>query len=73
MMTFVIAFAVFALALLGLGLGLLMNRGPVQGSCGGLAQMPGMASDCAGLCRRGGGERKCPRRTDVGAESENSA
>ena len=73
MMTFVIAFAVFAVALLGLGLGLLLNRGPVQGSRGGLARIPGMASDCGGLCRRSGGERKCPRRTNGGAESEKSA
>lgn len=72
MMTFVIAFAVFALALLGLGLGMLLNRRPVQGSCGGLAQMPGMTSDCGGLCRRSGGGRKCPRRTDAGNEPDNS-
>ena len=69
MMTFLIAFAIFALAVLGLGLGLLLNRGPVQGSCGGLARMPGLASDCGGLCRRSGGDRQCPRRSSVDSES----
>ena len=69
MMTFVIAFAVFALALVGLGLGLLLKRPPLQGSCGGLARMPGLASDCGGLCRRNGGDRQCPRRTAVDAQS----
>jgi hypothetical protein len=69
MMTFVIAFAVFALALLGLGLGLLLKRGPVQGSCGGLARMPGLTSDCGGLCRRSSDGRQCPRRSAIGADS----
>lgn len=63
MITFVIAFALFALALLGLGVGLLFKRGPVQGSCGGLARIPGVSSDCNGQCRRGEGEHRCQRRS----------
>ena len=69
MMTFVIAFAVSALALLGLGLGLLLKRAPLQGSCGGLARLPGLASDCGGLCQRSGGDRQCPRRRSIDSNS----
>ena len=35
MIEFVIAFAVFVLALCGLALGALAGRGPLKGSCGG--------------------------------------
>lgn len=37
MMLFVLTFVVLALAILGLGVGLLLGRGPLQGSCGGNA------------------------------------
>jgi len=43
---------VFALAAAGLGLGLLCGRRGIQGSCGGLNAIPGVASDCGGVCRR---------------------
>ena len=43
---------VFALAVAGLGLGLLRGRPPVQGSCGGLNNIPGIESDCNGRCRQ---------------------
>jgi len=43
---------VFALALAGLGLGLLCGRHGIRGSCGGLNTIPGVASDCGGACRR---------------------
>lgn len=43
---------VFALAVAGLGLGLLRGRRGIQGSCGGLNNLPGIASDCHGACRR---------------------
>jgi hypothetical protein len=48
---------VIALAIAGLALGLLCGRRPVQGSCGGLNNIPGMSSDCGGACRK-----PCPRR-----------
>ena len=43
---------VFALAAAGLGLGLLRGRRGIQGSCGGLNNIPGITSDCNGSCRR---------------------
>jgi len=43
---------VFALAIAGLGLGLLRGRRGIQGSCGGLNSIPGLSSDCGGSCRR---------------------
>lgn len=35
MTLFLLSFAVIALAILGLGAGLLLGRGPIKGSCGG--------------------------------------
>ena len=43
---------VFGLAVAGLGLGLLRGRRGIQGSCGGLNNLPGVDSDCHGACRR---------------------
>jgi hypothetical protein len=43
---------VFALAIAGLALGLLCGRRGIQGSCGGLNNIPGVVSDCGGACRR---------------------
>ena len=43
---------IFVLAAVGLGLGLLRGRRGIQGSCGGLNNIPGHASDCGGACRR---------------------
>lgn len=52
---------IFALAIAGLGLGLLCGRRGVQGSCGGLNNLPGVASDCGGACRK-----PCRRRRNAG-------
>jgi len=75
MTTFFIAFGIFALALVGLSLGVILNKRPIKGSCGGLGQIPGVDSDCGGTCRAGGKspDRPCPgratrNRTDAGAD-----
>ncbi len=47
-MTLLATLLIFALAMLGLGLGLLFRRAPLAGSCGGLA--------CRNACHA------CPRR-----------
>ena len=54
---------VFVLAMAGLGLGLLRGRRPIQGSCGGLNQIPGIASDCQGACRQSCRNRRHHRNT----------
>ncbi len=59
MWLYVISFAVFLLAVLGLGLGRLFGREGIRGSCGGLN---GPEGGC-GLCGRGAAEApECPRR-----------
>lgn len=45
-----IAFLVFGLAFAGLALGVLRGRRGIQGSCGGLNNLPGVESDCGGAC-----------------------
>jgi hypothetical protein len=43
---------IFALVAVALGIGVLRGRGAIQGSCGGLNRIPGVESDCGGMCRR---------------------
>ena len=43
---------VFVLAVAGLGLGLVRGRRGIQGSCGGLNNIPGISSDCHGTCQQ---------------------
>lgn len=50
MTTFALTFVVFALAALGLGLGVAFRRAPIQGSCGGLACLKKLGGGCAGHC-----------------------
>lgn len=47
---FLITLAVFVAAFVALSLGLLFGRGPIRGSCGGLACIPG--TSCATCTRR---------------------
>ena len=58
MLVYVISFMVFALAIGGLGVGLLMGRGGIRGSCGGLNNPNGCGA--CGRSASNGGE--CPRR-----------
>lgn len=54
MQTFLFTFCLMALSIAGLAVGLLFGRGPVKGSCGGLACVEG--ADCAGCGRKKGCE-----------------
>jgi hypothetical protein len=59
-MIYVISFIVFALALSGLGIGLLAGRGGIRGTCGGLNDPNG--NGC-GVCGRSpGSASECPRK-----------
>ena len=69
-MTILIAFLVFGLAVLLMSLGVILTGRRIQGSCGGLGNIPGIESDCGGLCRTKGGKPRaaCPRRSSPGAD-----
>lgn len=53
MTTTLLAVGIFALAALGLGVGVLLRRAPIQGSCGGVACRKDLGLDCAGGCDKG--------------------
>ena len=52
MIELLVSILVFVLAAAGLGLGVLRGRRGIQGSCGGLNDIPGITPDCDGRCRR---------------------
>jgi len=47
LVTFAVTLVVFLVSMLALGLGLLMGRKGLTGSCGGIATLPGFESGCA--------------------------
>lgn len=61
MLTFTLSFLIFIAAVAGLAAGVLVSGKRIQGSCGGLASIPGVESDCGGVCRSEG-KKYCPRR-----------
>ena len=56
-----LAFAVFGLMVLLMSIGVLFGRRAIQGSCGGINNIPGLKSDCAGNC-----SRPCPNKAGRG-------
>jgi len=62
MVEFLFSLVIFALAAVALGIGVLRGRRGIQGSCGGLNNIPGMTSDCGGACRR-----PCSKRRNAAA------
>ena len=50
MMTFIIAFALLLLIILGMSLGVIMMNKPIKGSCGGLNAIEG--TDRCVVCKR---------------------
>ncbi len=70
-MTILIAIIIFSLAVLLLSLGVILSGRRIQGSCGGLSNIPGIESDCGGLCRTQDGKPKetvCHRRFGTSTE-----
>jgi hypothetical protein len=57
---------IFILVAIGLALGLLCGRRGIQGSCGGLNNIPGVTSDCGGTCRK-----PCSKRRKAATEPDN--
>jgi len=60
MITYILSFAAFALALGGLSVGLLTGRSGIRGSCGGLNNPDGQ--DCGTCGRPSTDVRECPRK-----------
>ena len=57
MIEWLLTLLVFLLVIAGMAIGVLKGRNAISGSCGGLNQIPGVESDCGGVCRA-----KCKRR-----------
>ena len=57
MLVYVLSFAAFSVALAGLGVGLLLGRGGIRGTCGGLNNPDG----CGACGRKPGVSSECPR------------
>ena len=57
MLVYVLSFAAFAVALGGLGIGILMGREGIRGTCGGLNDPNG----CGACGRKAGAAGECPR------------
>jgi hypothetical protein len=57
MTVFLISFLAFAVAVGLMSLGVLLGRRPIQGSCGGLRNIPGVDTNCTGACTG-----TCPRK-----------
>jgi len=66
LMTYLLAFAIFLVAVSGLGLGLVLSGRRIEGSCGGLNRIPGVESDCGGACRRPCEKRRRAREKAAG-------
>ena len=65
MLTFVLAFVVIALAVLGMAAGVLLGRAPIAGSCGGLGAGAACVA-CPHRCARRSQQRGQARaQTDV--------
>lgn len=54
MSTFLVTFAVMALAVVGMAIGVIAGRKPIAGSCGGMNKM---GIECQAGC-----EKPCPKR-----------
>lgn len=59
LVTFIAAFAVIAVLIAGMAVGVLFSNKPIKGSCGGMAAL-GMKSDCE-IC--GGNDDACEENT----------
>ena len=74
MTTVILGFIVFTAAVLALCAGTLLGGRRIAGSCGGLNNLPGIQSDCGGVCQKPGGV--CPRKAAAEAarrEAERNA
>lgn len=59
MLVYLLSFVAFAVALAGLGVGLIAGRGGIRGTCGGLNNSGG-----CGACGRGAGDGSCQKASE---------
>jgi hypothetical protein len=64
--TFILAFTIFTAAVAGMAVGLLLSGRRIEGSCGGLNNIPGIESDCGGACKRPCERRRRARQKAAG-------
>lgn len=55
--TMLLSFAIVVLVMAAMGIGVMVGRSPIRGSCGGL-NGTGSCELCSGHCRRRGDERE---------------
>lgn len=68
MSMFLVTFAVIGLVIVGMAVGVLLGRKPIQGSCGGMSAL-GMETACD-IC--GGDQTKCDEENERTIQSVNS-
>jgi len=69
-MTWVLAFLIMLLVVLGMAVGVIFGRKPIAGSCGGIANL-GIEKECS-IC--GGSREKCEEvNSDKGPEAAKTA
>ena len=56
LVTLLLSFLVIVTVVTAMAVGVMAGRQPIKGSCGGLSNIPGIESDCGGLCRAKGGK-----------------
>ena len=61
MIELLLSFAIMLIAVLGLSLGVLLGRRPIQGSCGGIG---GQCGACTRGCRKQGAEGEFEQQRD---------
>ncbi|MEP4148123.1 MAG: (Na+)-NQR maturation NqrM [Halioglobus sp.] len=68
MSMFLISFLVFGLVIAGMAVGVIMGRGPIKGSCGGMGAL-GIDTACD-IC--GGDPKRCDEETRDGEVGRNN-
>ena len=62
---FLVTFAIMALALLGMAIGVIFGRSPIKGSCGGLNKIQGIECFCSKPCDK---KRRAMELADAGEQ-----
>jgi len=66
MTTYILAFGILGLVILGMSVGVIFGRSPIKGSCGGMSAL-GIDTECE-IC--GGDTAKCEQEQEKNAKAE---